>query len=132
VSDTGVKILRDAGYQVEWHPKALPEEILKEKIKDVHAVGLRSKTQLTADVLKEAGKLMCVGCFCIGTNQVNLETAARYGIPVFNSPFSNSRSVAELVIAEIVALSRQLGDRNTEIHQGIWKKVCLSLIPLPV
>lgn len=123
MNETGVKILKDAGYQVEYHAKALPEELLREKIKDVHAIGLRSKTLLTASVLSEAKKLMVIGCFCIGTNQVDLEFAAQNGISVFNSPFSNSRSVAELVIAEIVALSRQLGDRNTEIHQGIWKKV---------
>ena len=122
VNDTGVKILTNAGYQVETHAKALPEALLKEKIRDVHAIGLRSKTQLTADVLKEAKKLIAIGCFCIGTNQVDLEYAASHGITVFNSPFSNSRSVAEMVIAEIIALSRQLGDRNTELHQGTWNK----------
>ncbi|KAJ1342956.1 hypothetical protein BSLG_002463 [Batrachochytrium salamandrivorans] len=112
--------------KVEAHAKALPEALLKEKIKDVHAIGIRSKTQLTADVLKEAKKLMAVGCFCIGTNQVDLEYAASHGISVFNSPFSNSRSVAEMAIAEIIALSRQLGDRNTEMHNGIWNKTSSS------
>ncbi|KAH6574410.1 hypothetical protein BASA60_005580 [Batrachochytrium salamandrivorans] len=126
VNQTGIKILTNAGYQVEAHAKALPEALLKEKIKDVHAIGIRSKTQLTADVLKEAKKLMAVGCFCIGTNQVDLEYAASHGISVFNSPFSNSRSVAEMAIAEIIALSRQLGDRNTEMHNGIWNKTSSS------
>ncbi|KAJ3198695.1 Phosphoglycerate dehydrogenase ser3 [Dinochytrium kinnereticum] len=111
--------------QVECFAKALPEDQLKEKIKDVHAIGLRSKTQLTKEVLQEAKELLVIGCFCIGTNQVNLEYAASRGIAVFNSPFSNSRSVAELVIAEIIALSRQVTDRNAEMHAGSWNKVSL-------
>ncbi|KAJ3004342.1 UNVERIFIED_CONTAM: hypothetical protein HDU68_005167 [Siphonaria sp. JEL0065] len=123
VSQTGVAILKDAGYEVEYHLKALPEDQLKQKIKDVHAVGLRSKTQLTADVLKEAKNLVAIGCFCIGTNQVNLEYAATHGMTVFNSPFSNSRSVAELVIGEMIGLARQVTDRNTELHNGIWNRV---------
>ena len=122
VSPKGVQILEDAGYQVEYHTKALDESVLIDKIKDVTAIGIRSKTQLTEKVLKEAQKLLVIGCFCIGTNQVDLDFAAKMGVTVFNSPFSNSRSVAELVIAEIVALSRQLGDRNTLLHNGIWKK----------
>ena len=83
----------------------------------------RSKTQLTAEVLECAKNLQVIGCFCIGTNQVNLEFAASRGIAVFNSPFSNSRSVAEMMIAQIIALSRQMTDRNTELHQGQWNKV---------
>lgn len=90
---------------------------------DVHVIGIRSKTKLTARVLKEARNLIVVGCFCIGTNQVDLQYAAEHGIAVFNSPFSNSRSVAELVIAEIIALARQLGDRSNEMHSGTWNKV---------
>ncbi|KAI8826355.1 hypothetical protein BJ741DRAFT_631601 [Chytriomyces cf. hyalinus JEL632] len=122
VSQTGVEILKDAGFEIEYFLKALPEDQLKQKIKDVHAVGLRSKTQLTAEVLKEAKNLIAIGCFCIGTNQVNLEYAATHGMTVFNSPFSNSRSVAELVIAEIIALARQVTDRNSEMHNGLWNK----------
>ncbi|KAJ3021636.1 hypothetical protein HKX48_008117 [Thoreauomyces humboldtii] len=122
VNATGIQILKNAGYQVECHAKALDPEVLKEKIKDVHVVGLRSKTQLTAEILAVAKKLLVVGCFCIGTNQVDLEYAAAHGIAVFNSPFSNSRSVAELMICEIIALSRQLGDRNNELHAGTWNK----------
>ena len=86
-------------------------------------VGIRSKTKLTDRVLREAKSLIVVGCFCIGTNQVDLQYAAKHGIAVFNSPFSNSRSVAELVIGEIISLARQLGDRSNEMHQGIWNKV---------
>jgi D-3-phosphoglycerate dehydrogenase / 2-oxoglutarate reductase len=89
----------------------------------VHVIGIRSKTKLTAKVLREAKNLLVVGCFCIGTNQVDLDYAARQGIAVFNSPFANSRSVAELVIAEIIVLARQLGDRSNEMHRGTWNKV---------
>nr|CAG8436275.1 3906_t:CDS:2 [Entrophospora candida]CAG8522627.1 12436_t:CDS:2 [Entrophospora candida] len=123
ISKVAVEILSKKGYQVEVHSKALPEDVLLEKICNVHAIGIRSKTKLTEKILKEAKKLLVIGCFCIGTNQVDLEAAAKQGISVFNSPFSNSRSVAELVIAEIICLSRQLGDRNNEMHQGIWNKV---------
>lgn len=94
-----------------------------EKIRDVHVIGIRSKTKLTTQVLAEAKNLLAIGCFCIGTNQVDLQAAAKQGVAVFNSPFSNSRSVAELVIGEIIMLARQLGDRNIEMHQGVWNKV---------
>ena len=86
-------------------------------------IGIRSKTKLTEKILREAKNLIVIGCFCIGTNQVDLEFAASNGIAVFNSPFSNSRSVAELIICEIIILSRQLGDRSNEMHNGVWKKV---------
>jgi D-3-phosphoglycerate dehydrogenase len=91
--------------------------------RDIHVIGIRSKTKLTSRVLEAARNLQVIGCFCIGTNQVDLKTAASLGIAVFNSPFSNSRSVAELTIAEIIALARQLGDRSAELHAGIWNKV---------
>ena len=91
--------------------------------RDVHVIGIRSKTKLTARVLREAKNLIVVGCFCIGTNQVDTQFAAEHGIAVFNSPFSNSRSVAELVIAEIISLARQLTDRSNELHKGTWNKV---------
>ena len=94
--------------------------------RDVHAIGIRSKTKLTARVLREARNLIVIGCFCIGTNQVDLKYAAEHGLAVFNSPFSNSRSVAELVIAEIITLARQLGDRSNELHNGTWNKVSTS------
>ena len=90
---------------------------------DVQVIGIRSKTKLTERVLKAAKNLIVIGCFCIGTNQVDLRYAAEQGIAVFNSPFSNSRSVAELVIGEIIVLARQLGDRSNELHRGTWNKV---------
>ncbi|PKY05349.1 D-3-phosphoglycerate dehydrogenase 2 [Aspergillus campestris IBT 28561] len=123
VNQTGREILTQQGYQVEFLKSSLPEDELIEKIRDVHVIGIRSKTKLTARVLKEARNLIVVGCFCIGTNQVDLQYAAEHGIAVFNSPFSNSRSVAELVIGEIIALARQLGDRSNEMHNGTWNKV---------
>ncbi|TPX34225.1 phosphoglycerate dehydrogenase [Synchytrium microbalum] len=123
VNETAVDLLKAQGYQVEFHTKSLSPELLKEKIRDVHVIGIRSKTNLTAEILKEAKRLRVIGCFCIGTNQVDLEYAAKAGIAVFNSPFSNSRSVAEMVLSEVIALSRQLGDRNNEMHQGNWNKV---------
>ncbi|TLD25631.1 hypothetical protein PspLS_05780 [Pyricularia sp. CBS 133598] len=123
VNQSGQDILREQGYQVEAHKTSLPEDQLIEKIRSVHVIGIRSKTRLSEKVLREAKNLLVVGCFCIGTNQVDLEYAARHGIAVFNSPFANSRSVAELVIAEIITLARQLGDRSTEMHRGTWNKV---------
>ncbi|KAI9772970.1 MAG: D-3-phosphoglycerate dehydrogenase 2 [Geoglossum simile] len=123
VNQTGRDILAQQGYQVEFLKSSLPEEQLIEKIRDVHAIGIRSKTKLTAKVLREARNLIVIGCFCIGTNQVDLDYTAKHGIAVFNSPFSNSRSVAELVIGEIIALARQLCDRSNEMHKGTWNKV---------
>ncbi|KAI7866413.1 hypothetical protein BDF14DRAFT_1812885 [Spinellus fusiger] len=123
VNASAIKAFQKQGYQVEAHTKALVGDELLEKIKDVHVLGIRSKTKLTKQVLEAAVNLRAVGCFCIGTNQVDLHAAANKGIAVFNSPFSNSRSVAELVIGEIIALARQLGDRNTEMHQQVWNKV---------
>ncbi|KAK5090015.1 D-3-phosphoglycerate dehydrogenase 2 [Lithohypha guttulata] len=123
VNKTGQDILREQGYQVEAIKSSLPEDQLIEKIRDVHVLGIRSKTKLNARVLAAAKNLIVVGCFCIGTNQVDLKYAADHGICVFNSPFSNSRSVAELVIGEIISLARQLGDRSNEMHRGTWNKV---------
>lgn len=123
VNTTAIDIFTEQGYQVEFVKNSLPEDELIEKIKDVHAIGIRSKTNLNERVLRHARNLVVIGCFCIGTNQVNLEAAAEKGIAVFNSPFSNSRSVAELVIAEIITLARQLGDRSIEMHTGTWNKV---------
>ncbi|KAI8993653.1 hypothetical protein BDB01DRAFT_832438 [Pilobolus umbonatus] len=123
INTTAIDAFKKQGYQVETYTKALVGDELIEKIKDVHVIGIRSKTKLTKAVLDEAKNLLAIGCFCIGTNQVDLKTAANKGIAVFNSPFSNSRSVAEMVIGEVITLARQLGDRNTEMHQGIWNKV---------
>ncbi|KAG7007917.1 nucleosome assembly protein [Physcia stellaris] len=123
INKTGREVLEAQGYQVEVLKSSVPEDELIEKIRDIHVIGIRSKTKLTARVLREAKNLLVIGCFCIGTNQVDTQFAAQHGIAVFNSPFSNSRSVAELVIAEIIALARQLSDRSAELHNGIWNKV---------
>lgn len=112
-----------AGYtNIEYHKKALAEADLIETIKDAHVVGIRSKTQINENVLNHAQKLLAVGCFCIGTNQVDLKTATQKGVAVFNSPYSNTRSVAELVIAEAVMLLRRIPHRSNQAHQGKWMK----------
>ncbi|CAN8095732.1 unnamed protein product [Discula destructiva] len=123
VNESGREILTGQGYQVEFLKSSLPEDELIKKIRDVHVIGIRSKTKLTEKVLNEAKNLLVIGCFCIGTNQVDLDCAAKKGIAVFNSPFANSRSVAELMIGEIIVLARQLGDRSMELHRGTWNKV---------
>ena len=106
-------ILRQSGYtQIESISGALPEDQLLQKISDVHFVGIRSRTQLTAEVLEHAHKLVAVGCFCIGTNQVDLKAARERGIAVFNAPYSNTRSVAELVLAEAILLLRGIPAKN--------------------
>lgn len=123
ISLEAAAFLKKAGYEVDHFTKAFSEEELLQKLPGYHAVGIRSKTKVTAKVINACPQLLVIGCFCIGTNQVDLDTAARHGIAVFNSPFSNSRSVAELVIAEIISLSRQLLDRSSEMRAGIWNKV---------
>jgi len=123
IHDSAIEALARVGYtHVVCHPKALPEDRLLEEIADAHFVGIRSRTQLTEKVLAQAPKLVAIGCFCIGTNQVDLGAAARMGIPVFNAPFSNTRSVAELVIAEMVLLLRRIPERTTAAHRGEWQK----------
>lgn len=114
------------GYSVESLPRALSEEELIVRVKDVHLLGIRSKTQVTPRVIDAGKRLLSVGCFCIGTNQVALRAAGVRGVPVFNAPFSNTRSVAEMVIAEVIMLARQLGDRSREVHAGTWRKVAAS------
>jgi len=111
------------GWKIERASAALREGELIERIRDVHVLGIRSKTRVTPAVLDEARRLLAIGAFCIGTNQVALSAAARAGVPVFNAPYSNTRSVAEMVLAEVVFLSRQLGDRVREVHAGRWRKV---------
>jgi len=112
-------------FQVELVKQALKPADLIAKLDGIHVLGIRSKTHVTKEVLASdsAKRLLSVGCFCIGTNQVDLDSANKHGVPVFNAPFSNTRSVAELVIAEIVVLARQLGDRSREVHEGKWRKV---------
>ncbi|MBX3270955.1 MAG: phosphoglycerate dehydrogenase [Sandaracinaceae bacterium] len=121
--DPGAKAnFEAAGWEVDLRAGALGEADLVAVIGGFDAVGIRSKTQITPRVLEAARNLRAVGTFCIGTNQVALDDAHRLGIPVFNAPFSNTRSVAELVMAEVVFLARKLGDRSREMHEGVWKK----------
>jgi D-3-phosphoglycerate dehydrogenase / 2-oxoglutarate reductase len=109
-------------FQVEALKHALKEEELIQKISDVHLLGIRSKTQVSERALAAGKRLLSVGCFCIGTNQVDVKAANRQGVPVFNAPFSNTRSVAELIISEIIALARKVSERSREVHTGIWNK----------
>jgi D-3-phosphoglycerate dehydrogenase / 2-oxoglutarate reductase len=113
---------RAEGFQVEQVKGALPEAELMQRIKDAHVLGIRSKTQVTERVLDEARRLLSIGAFCIGTNQIRTTYANNRGVPAFNAPFSNTRSVAELILAEVVMLSRHLGDRSREVHEGRWTK----------
>ena len=119
--------LQQSGYSnIEEHKKALPLEELKIAIADAHFVGIRSRTQLTQEVFDAAEKLVAVGCFCIGTNQVDLDAATRRGITVFNAPFSNTRSVAELVLAEAILLLRGVAGKNAAAHRGEWQKTAAN------
>ena len=120
--NTGTDKLIEAGFSVRTHKGALVGDALINEIKRAHIIGIRSKTQITSDVLTECERLLSVGCFCAGTNQVDLEAASNQGIAVFNSPFSNTRSVAELTIAEIIALHRKLTARSHSLHMGTWEK----------
>ncbi|WP_049622026.1 phosphoglycerate dehydrogenase [Frateuria defendens] len=123
VSQSALESFQRAGYtQIEFHEKSLPEDELKARIADAHIVGIRSRTHLTADVFAHARRLITVGCFCIGTNQVDLEAAEKLGIPVFNAPYSNTRSVAELVIAEAIMLLRGIPQKSALCHRGGWAK----------
>jgi len=117
------EVLRRAGYsQIETLPKALQGEELKARLADVHFLGIRSQTQLTADVLAHAPKLVAAGCFCIGTNQVDLAAARERGVAIFNAPYSNTRSVAELVLAEAILLLRGVPEKSALAHRGGWLK----------
>lgn len=123
IHESAVNAFKEAGYtNVEYIKTALDADELEQKIKDVHIIGIRSRTDLTQKVLQKAKKLFAVGCFSIGTNQVDLLAAKQLGIPVFNAPFSNTRSVAELVIAEIIMLMREVPAKNAAAHKGTWLK----------
>ena len=123
IHPSAIQVLRAAGYsQIESLSGALDGDALLAKIADAHFVGIRSRTQLTADVFAHATRLAAVGCFCIGTNQVNLEAARERGIAVFNAPFSNTRSVAELVLAEAILLLRGVPAKSAAAHRGGWLK----------
>nr|WP_279183764.1 phosphoglycerate dehydrogenase [Acetobacter syzygii] len=123
IHDSAVALLKACGYEnIVRHKGALEGDALTQALEGVHIVGIRSRTQLTKEVIEGADRLMAIGCFCIGTNQVDLEAARLNGIPVFNAPYSNTRSVAELVMGEIVMLMRRIFPRSVECHQGSWTK----------
>jgi D-3-phosphoglycerate dehydrogenase len=122
VHPVALALLKAEGFNVETYHAAMTEEELCQKIKNVSVLGIRSKTQVTAKVLESANRLMVIGAFCIGTNQIDLKEATRKGIAVFNAPFSNTRSVVELAIAEMIILIRNIADKSTKMHQGIWDK----------
>ena len=122
IHDDAAFALRDAGFEVERLDRALKEVELLERVQGVAVLGIRSNTQLTAQVLQAAPELLGVGAFCIGTNQIDLVAAAGKGIAVFNAPFSNTRSVVELALSEIIALTRRLTDKNADMHAGRWDK----------
>jgi D-3-phosphoglycerate dehydrogenase len=123
ISDTAVKFFKDSGYaSVKKITGALSEEDLIREVKDVHLLGIRSKTQITSRVLDAAKKLQAIGCFCIGVNQVDLKYAKQQGVAVFNAPYSNTRSVAELVIGLSILLIRRIVDKNKAAHEGVWLK----------
>jgi D-3-phosphoglycerate dehydrogenase len=124
ISDKAVQYFKDQGYvNVSKLNGALSEEELIKAVKDVHLLGIRSKTQITQKVLESAKKLQAIGCFCIGVNQVDLKAATKLGVSVFNAPYSNTRSVAELVIGLAIMLIRRIPDKNKAAHEGIWNKV---------
>ncbi|MFL9711811.1 phosphoglycerate dehydrogenase [Methylobacillus sp. Pita1] len=123
VHQNAVDVLNAAGYRnIDYRKTALDEDALIEAIKDVHFLGIRSRTQVTGRVLDAANKLTAIGCFCIGTNQVDLDGALERGIPVFNAPYSNTRSVAELVLAQTILLLRGIPEKNALVHKGGWTK----------
>lgn len=123
IHQNALESFKAAGYEnVELLTTALEDQELINKLKDFKIVGLRSRTQLTQEVLEQSTHLTAIGCFCIGTNQVDLKTAQNQGIPVFNAPFSNTRSVAELVLAEAILLIRNVIDKNAKAHRGQWLK----------
>lgn len=122
VHPVAVQAFKDEGFNVEFVKGALDEEELCERIKDVSIIGIRSKTQITAKVLEHANRLMAIGAFCIGTNQIDLEAATQKGVAVFNAPYSNTRSVVELAVGEMIVLIRNIVTKSNQMHQGIWDK----------
>ncbi|MBE1299233.1 MAG: phosphoglycerate dehydrogenase [Alteromonadaceae bacterium] len=123
VHQSALETLKKSGYSnIEYLKTSLPEDELIAKVQDVHFIGIRSRTQLNDKVVEAANKLVAIGCFCIGTNQVDLVTTQAKGIPVFNAPFSNTRSVAELVLGEIILLLRGIPEKNALAHEGGWLK----------
>lgn len=124
------RLFESRGYQVESLPKSLPESALREALAGVTALGIRSKTEITPQLVKAAPDLSVIGAFCIGTDKVDLVSCAQAGVPVFNAPYSNTRSVAELALGHMLALLRYIPDRNNEMHHGIWKKTASGSMEL--
>ncbi len=122
IHPTAARIFQEDGFHVETLPGSLGHEMLKERIRDVSVLGIRSKTVVDADILENAERLLAIGAFCIGTNQIDLKTCSQKGIAVFNAPFSNTRSVGELAIGEIIMLFRGVYDKCRKLHEGIWCK----------
>ncbi|MFT0851577.1 phosphoglycerate dehydrogenase [Achromobacter sp. F4_2707] len=117
------EVFQAAGYEdIVTHAAALPPESLSEAIRGAHVLGIRSRTQIDAELLAQNPDLRAIGCFCIGTNQVDLDSALSHGVAVFNAPFSNTRSVAEMVVAEAILLLRRIPEKNERVHQGFWDK----------
>jgi len=122
VHPVALELMKSEGFNVETYHAAMTEEELIQKIKNVSVLGIRSKTQVTEKVLEHANRLMVIGAFCIGTNQIDLKAATKKGIAVFNAPFSNTRSVVELAIAEMIILIRNIADKSAKMHSGVWDK----------
>jgi len=123
IHENAIRVLEDAGFgEIDTHATALTEDALIDRIRDAHYLGIRSRTRVSARVLEAASELRSIGCFCIGTNQVDIDAARSRGVPVFNAPFSNTRSVAELVLAEAVLLLRDIPRKNANAHRGRWLK----------
>ena len=122
IHDDAAFVLRDAGYDVDRRTGALHEDELVEAVRGVELLGIRSNTTVTQRALEAADALVAIGAFCIGTNQIDLDACSERGVAVFNAPFSNTRSVVELALSEIIALTRRLTDKNAEMHRGVWDK----------
>ncbi len=123
IDASAVDAFRADGYtNIDSHRTALTGDELKARIRDAHVIGIRSRTKVSGDVIAAAERLIAIGCFCIGTDQVDVDAAQTLGVPVFNAPFSNTRSVAELVIGEIIMLCRAVPQRNAGAHRGAWMK----------
>lgn len=123
IHEKAFSLFKNDGFNVRTEKDAFSESELLDVIQNVHILGIRSKTNITSKVIQSASKLMSIGCFCIGTNQVDLDSAQLLGVPVFNAPYSNTRSVAELVIAEVIFLARKIVDQTRDAHLGKWNKV---------
>jgi D-3-phosphoglycerate dehydrogenase len=126
VHPDAVRAFEEQGFNVEFHRGAMDEDELCEKIRDVSIIGIRSKTNITTKVLEHADKLLAIGAFCIGTNQIDLKTAEKKGIAVFNAPYSNTRSVVELVIGEMIMLIRKVFVKSNQMHKGGWDKSAVN------